>query len=670
MTTTEYIYKDSAGVAVGTITRIDNKDGTKTFRASAGFPNPRPLYNLDKLSARPEAPIMIVEGEKAADAAAELLPDFVVTTSPFGAKSAGKADWSPVEGRDVTIWPDNDEAGAGYARDVLRLVPHARLVDVGGLPEGWDLADDAPEGADIAELLAQASKPRAKAKRSKKDDLKKSAEDAKRARDAAIAKIRALCSKTVDNGCTEAEADAAFYKAKELMDEHGIGEADLKEPEPEPTFDDIGADLDGDAILNDVYAFLGRFISYPSLHARTAHALWCAHTHMMDIWDSTPRLAFMSPERGSGKTRALETTECLVPRPVHSVNNSVAYVIRKVADDSGRPTILYDEVDALFSNKAPDKADLLALLNAGHRKGATSGRCVVDGGRVRLEELPAYSALALAGLRSLPDTIASRSILIEMRRRAPDETIEPFRDRIHRAQARPIYDELEVWCAYTAQRIAGKYSDMPAEITDRDADCWEPLLAIADAAGGDWPERAREAAVYLVRRGHENIRTDGVELLEHILEAFGDEDRLWTEKLLRHLIDRDESPWADIKGHPLTDRGLATLLRPYRIRSRQVRIGELNRKGYVAEDFYDAWNRYLPSSLASRYKGYKRYKTDNENKNVADVADVALRAGKESEKPCQACVGTPDWLSGKGCPTCKPENYGLPPKVLERGLYD
>ena len=157
---------------------------------------------------------------------------------------------------------------------------------------------------------------------------------------------------------------------------------------------------------------------------------------------------------GNGKTRALEVTECLVPRPVHSVNNSVAYVIRKVADDSGRPTILYDEVDALFRNKQPDKADLLALLNAGHRKGATSGRCIVDGGKVRLEELPAYSALALAGLRSLPDTIASRSILIEMRRRAPDETIEPFRDRIHRAQARPIYDELELWCAYTARMRA------------------------------------------------------------------------------------------------------------------------------------------------------------------------------------------------------------------------
>ena len=378
-----------------------------------------------------------------------------------------------------------------------------------------------------------------------------------------------------------------------------------------------------------VYAFLGRFISYPSLHARVAHSLWIPHTHLMDLWDSTPRLAFMSPERGSGKTRALEATECLVPRPVHSVNNSVAYVIRKIADEGGRPTVLYDEVDALFGNKAPDKADLLALLNAGHRKGATSGRCIVDGGRVRLEELPAYCALALAGLRDLPDTIASRSILIEMRRRAPDEAIEQFRHRIHRSQARPIYDDLAAWCAYTAQKIAGKYPDMPAEITDRDADCWEPLLAIADAAGGDWPERAREAAVYLVRRGHENIRTSGIELLEHILEAFGEDDRLWTEKLLGHLTDRDESPWADIRGKPLTDRGLADRLRPYKIKSKQVRIGELNRQGYLAADFQDAWSRYLGRAAGDKpYKRYKPYIFDNKTKFVGDVGDVGDRAGE------------------------------------------
>ena len=134
----------------------------------------------------------------------------------------------------------------------------------------------------------------------------------------------------------------------------------------------------------------------------------------------------MSPERGSGKTRALEVTALLVPRPLHSVNNSVAFVIRTIADEAGLPTILYDEVDALFGNKQPEKADLLSILNAGHRKGATSGRCVTGAGPVRTEKLPAYCAVALAGLRGLPDTIASRSIRIEMRRRAPDEPSSPF----------------------------------------------------------------------------------------------------------------------------------------------------------------------------------------------------------------------------------------------------
>ena len=177
-----------------------------------------------------------------------------------------------------------------------------------------------------------------------------------------------------------------------------------------------------------------------------------------------------------------------------------------------------------------------------------------------------------------------------MRRRAPDEPVEPFRERIHKHQARPIFDELELWCASAAKRIAvkmtGKYEDVPAEISDRDEDCWEALLAIADDAGGDWPELARHAAVDLVRQGRELSQTSGVELLQHILEAFGDEDRLWTEKLLKHLHDRDESPWA--RGKKVTrstDRRLANLLKPYQIKSKQVRIGELSRKGYLAEDF-------------------------------------------------------------------------------------
>ena len=137
------------------------------------------------------------------------------------------------------------------------------------------------------------------------------------------------------------------------------------------------------------------------------------------------------------------------------------------------------------------------------------------------EEIPAYCAIALAGLGNLPDTIASRSILIDMRRRAPDERVEPFRHRLHSMQAESIKDALVDWCA----GISLGEPDLPQGIEDRDADCWEPLLAIADAAGGTWPMRARAAAVALVARSAERTQTSGVQLLSDLYDVFGGEDR-------------------------------------------------------------------------------------------------------------------------------------------------
>ena len=151
-------------------------------------------------------------------------------------------------------------------------------------------------------------------------------------------------------------------------------------------------------ILAGVYDFLGRFVSYPSEAAHVAHTLWIGHTWFMDSHESTPRIAFLSPEPGSGKSRALEVTEPLVPRPVHAVNTTPAYLFRKVSDEAGLPTILYDEIDTVFGPKAKDNEDIRGMLNAGHRKGAVAGRCVVKGKTVVTEELPAYCAVALAGL--------------------------------------------------------------------------------------------------------------------------------------------------------------------------------------------------------------------------------------------------------------------------------
>jgi hypothetical protein len=356
------------------------------------------------------------------------------------------------------------------------------------------------------------------------------------------------------------------------------------------------ASIDGAELLDQVRAFIGRFVVYPSDHARTAHALWVAHTHLMDSWESTPRLAFLSAEPESGKTRALEISNLLVPKPVDAINVSAAYLFRKVAADS--PTILFDEIDTVFNTRngaAGNNEDIRGLLNAGHRRGAVAGRCVVQGNTVVTEELPAYAAVALAGLGDLPDTILSRAIIVRMNRRAPGERVEPFRARLHAAAGHALRDRLVAWTKGAAPRLTG-WPTLPDEVTDRAADCWEPLVAVADLAGGQWPDTARAAAVALVARLVEDRREAslGLRLLADMRAVLGAEDAKTTSAILDRLQKLDESPWVDVKGKPLTDRGLAVRLRAYGIKPKVIRVGGATPRGYQREDFEDAWSRYLP----------------------------------------------------------------------------
>lgn len=352
----------------------------------------------------------------------------------------------------------------------------------------------------------------------------------------------------------------------------------------------------GAQLIQDVFDFIGRFVAYPSEHARVAHALWIAHTHLMDSWDSTPRLALLSPEPGSGKSRALEVSELLVPRPVEAVNVSPAYLFRKVGSEDGRPTILYDEIDTVFGPKAKENEEIRGLLNAGHRRHSVAGRCVVRGKIVETEELPAYCAVALAGLGGLPDTILSRSVIIKMRRRAPSEQIEPYRRRLHVDTGEGIRKRLEAWAEAMSDRCTDAWPEMPPGIADRDADVWEPLLAVADAAGGDWPERARVAAVALVADAKGGSPSLGIRLLSDLRNVFGEHDALSTETILTALIEIEDAPWAELRGKPLDSRGLSNRLRPYGIKPKTVRIGDRTPKGYERAELWDAWQRYLPSS--------------------------------------------------------------------------
>ena len=405
-------------------------------------------------------------------------------------------------------------------------------------------------------------------------------------------------------------------------------------------------------LLHDVYNFLGRFVAYPSEAAHVAHTLWIAHTYFMDQWESTPRIAFLSPEPGSGKSRALEVTEPLVPRPVHAVNTTPAYLFRKVSDEAGLPVILYDEIDTVFGPKAKDNEDVRGMLNAGHRRGAVAGRCVTKGKIVMTEELPAYCAVALAGLDDLPDTIRTRSVIIRMRRRRPSERVEPWRYRIHAPEGQQIADRLEDWSKERAAFSAEiPWPDMPDGIEDRNADVWEPLLAIADLVHGDWPQRARVAAVALVAAAADGKQTLRIQLLADLHRVFDGATAMHTDVIVGKLNALEVAPWGDLRGKELDARGLANRLRPYDVHPVDVRLGDVVRKGYKAEDLADAWSRYLSAASATSATS-----ATPDAEPVADVADVADKSeGTQTfdDNLCPSC----DQPSDAPNPRCSAAQY-------------
>ncbi|WP_330245238.1 DUF3631 domain-containing protein [Streptomyces sp. NBC_00562] len=362
------------------------------------------------------------------------------------------------------------------------------------------------------------------------------------------------------------------------------------------------APIHGAALLDEVEAFHRRFNIFPREAAYVAVVLWDAHAHLMDCFDSTARLAFLSPEPGSGKSRALEIVETLVPRALTTVNSSANALFRLVEAPEGRPTILFDEIDTVFGPKAGDNEPVRGFLNSGYRRSGKMHRCVGDGANQTVQPFSSFCAVAMAGLGSLPDTILTRSVIIRMRKRAPNESVESYRQRLNEHEGFALRDRLAEWADCVRDSVKDAWPEMPDGINDRPADVWEPLLAVADAAGGHWPERGRAACVELVNAAHDNDEASlGVRLLTDLRDAvFCGAERLPTAVILERLLAMDDAPWADLDDKPLNSRGLAKFLGQYvtpgnkPIKPRGIRISAGTPKGYYAEDLADAWTRYCP----------------------------------------------------------------------------
>jgi Protein of unknown function (DUF3631) len=262
-------------------------------------------------------------------------------------------------------------------------------------------------------------------------------------------------------------------------------------------------------------------------------------------------------------------------------------------------------------------------MDAGHRRAATVGRVEMSGTAARLTRFRVYAPAAIAGIGTIPDTILDRSVVVRMRRRAPDEFVREYRERITRPEGEALREQLAQWCAHIVPRVGEPWPAMPAGVVDRPADVWEPLITIADLAGGGWPHLAREACKAFVTGARDDTETVGIGLLRDLREIWprvsgtsgttgtplastvpvvpdvpdtvaGLVPGVATDELLTRLHRMDESPWAARHDRPALDSyRLSKLLRPYEVKPGKIRLGERSVRGYHAADLSGPWNSYL-----------------------------------------------------------------------------
>jgi hypothetical protein len=368
------------------------------------------------------------------------------------------------------------------------------------------------------------------------------------------------------------------------------------EPWPEP--------VNGAALLDDVTATIQRHIIADKETIRAA-ALWSVFTWFVDVVRVCPIANITAPEKRCGKSELLSVLGRLTRQPLQVSGVSPAALFRCI--ELWNPTLLIDEVDAFLK----DNEEARGILNAGFtRDSAFIVRCVGD------DHTPTpfniWGAKALCGIGKIQDTLSDRSIPLRLRRKKPGEQVErqghsdpAMWERLRRKLARFADD--------TAPTIKAARPTIIQGLNDRANDCWEPLLAIADAAGNNWPQIAKQAAIAL-HGIEEDTPSIGAELLRDIKTIFDDKDtnKIFTATLLEALTDDDEQPWATWnRGKPISPRQLANKLSDFGIKSKEIRIGSIHKKGYSIEDFIDPWNRYL-SSIPPNLSATTRQPTDYE----------------------------------------------------------
>ena len=343
-------------------------------------------------------------------------------------------------------------------------------------------------------------------------------------------------------------------------------------------------------LLESIVAYLRKYLVCDD-HQYTVLALWIVHTWIFRKFRSVAYLDIRSPESQSGKTLCLQLLQPLCNDPLIAAGLEPATMVMsmlikdKIMDrERARSTLLFDDCQHTFAPS--ERQRILAMLNSGSRIPCLN----MD----RIKVYDAFNPKAFATSGRLPRSLAARCIPILLRRKKPSEVVTRFNGQQAKANL-SLKESLETWVNANEDLFEDASNHLPAlppAFTARQLDCAEPLVYIADLAGGPWPQRARTALVALFEVAD---CSEGLQMLSDIRSMFhlrNNPEHILTRDLLAELITHENRPWA--AWHGKSGKKLGRLLSPFGISSQTLWEGEDSFKGYKLEDFQDTWERYLP----------------------------------------------------------------------------
>lgn len=343
--------------------------------------------------------------------------------------------------------------------------------------------------------------------------------------------------------------------------------------------------VDIEVLLNKIEFYISQRAILPK-GASTAITLWCLATYSINTFRIFPKITIFSPEKRCGKSTVLDLIEAYCFKSLITSNITMAAIYRLI--DDHQPTLIIDEADTFVAGK---NKEMVGIINSGHAKNrAFVTRCTGDNHEPK--RFSTWTPMVLASIGVLQSTIMDRSIIVEIKRKSKTEKVKRIHPDLQDKSISKRQDLLK-WSLDNMEELKLNQIEPPSLGNDRSVDNWIPLFTIANKVSTSWLKKCELA--YKSLNNFEEEPLESTLLLSDIQKILKDhgENKIPSVDLVSKLVELKDHPWCEWKGKPLSQNGLACMLKPYGIKPKGIRYNNFTPRGYELAQFTDAFDRYL-----------------------------------------------------------------------------